>query len=255
MKYSFNDLISIMEKLRGLGGCPWDAKQTHQSIKKCMIEETYEVVEALDTGNMKDVYDELGDLLLQVVFHAQIAKENEDFDINDVTNAICAKLIRRHPHVFSDEKIQTADEVINRWDEIKKVERKQKLTSETLESVAVCLPSLMRAQKIQSKASKTGFDWPDVNGALDKIHEETSELEEAIKKGTNIEEELGDLLFSVVNVSRFIGVDSEEALYKSINKFISRFSKMETMAKEKGEQLSNMSLSQMNNFWNEIKKN
>lgn len=255
MGYSFDDLVDIMEKLRRPGGCPWDAEQTHESIKKCMIEETYEVIEALDSGDMVKVYDELGDLLLQVVFHAQIAKDNGDFDIGDVTNAICTKLIRRHPHVFGDEKLTTSEDVLDKWDDIKKHEKGEKSTTETLKSVAVSLPALMRAQKVQAKAAKVGFDWRDVSGALDKIHEETRELEEAIEKDTNKEEELGDLLFSVVNVSRFIGADSEEALYKTINKFVARFSHVESMANEEGRALSDMSLEEMDRLWEKSKKN
>lgn len=254
MGYSFDDLVDIMEKLRRPGGCPWDAEQTHESIKKCMIEETYEVIEALDSGDMVKVYDELGDLLLQVVFHAQIAKDNGDFDIGDVTNAICTKLIRRHPHVFGDEKLTTSEDVLDKWDDIKKHEKGEKSTTETLKSVAVSLPALMRAQKVQAKAAKVGFDWRDVSGALDKIHEETRELEEAIEKDTNKEEELGDLLFSVVNVSRFIGADSEEALYKTINKFVARFSHVESMANEEGRALSDMSLEEMDRLWDKSKK-
>ena len=254
MGYSFDDLVDIMEKLRRPGGCPWDAEQTHESIKKCMIEETYEVIEALDSGDMVKVYDELGDLLLQVVFHAQIAKDNGDFDIGDVTNAICTKLIRRHPHVFGDEKLTTSEDVLDKWDDIKKHEKGEKSTTETLKSVAVSLPALMRAQKVQAKAAKVGFDWRDVSGALDKIHEETRELEEAIEKDTNKEEELGDLLFSVVNVSRFIGADSEEALYKTINKFVARFSHVESMANEEGRALSDMSLEEMDRLWEKSKK-
>ncbi len=254
MGYSFDDLVDIMEKLRRPGGCPWDAEQTHESIKKCMIEETYEVIEALDSGDMVKVYDELGDLLLQVVFHAQIAKDNGDFDIGDVTNAICTKLIRRHPHVFGDEKLTTSEDVLDKWDDIKKHEKGEKSTTETLKSVAVSLPALMRAQKVQAKAAKVGFDWRDVSGALDKIHEETRELEEAIEKDTNKEEELGDLLFSVVNVSRFIGADSEEALYKTINKFVARFSHVESMANKEGRALSDMSLEEMDRLWDKSKK-
>lgn len=254
MKYSFDDLVEIMEKLRRPGGCPWDAQQTHESIKKCMIEETYEVIEALDNGDMTKVYDELGDLLLQVVFHAQIAKDNGDFDIDDVTNAICTKLIRRHPHVFGDEKLATAEDVLNKWDDIKKHEKGEKSTTETLKSVAVSLPALMRAQKVQEKAAKVGFDWDDVRGAIDKVREETKELEEAIENDTNKEEELGDLLFSAVNVSRFIGVNSEEALYKTINKFVARFSHVERMANEQGRALFEMSLEEMDMLWEKSKK-
>jgi tetrapyrrole methylase family protein/MazG family protein len=254
MKYTFDGLVNIMEKLRRPGGCPWDAEQTHESIKKCMIEETYEVIDALDSGDMTKVYDELGDLLLQVVFHAQIAKDNGDFDINDVIGAICRKLIRRHPHVFGEEKAGTAEEVLDRWDEIKKEEKEEKSGAEGLKSVPASLPALMRAQKVQEKAAKVGFDWDSIDGALDKVREETAELEEAEKKGENMKEELGDLLFSVVNVARFLGVDAEEALFETTNKFVSRFSEVERMARESERNLSEMTLDEMDVLWEKAKK-
>ena len=252
-KYNFDDLCRIIERLRGKGGCPWDAEQTHESIKKCMVEEAYEAVEAIESGDMSKVYDELGDLLLQVVMHAQIAKESGEFDMDDITNAVCTKMIRRHPHVFGDTKVKDSDEVLDNWEEIKKAEKGESKASESLESVAHSLPALMRAQKVQKRAAKVGFDWADVSGAIDKVKEETAELEEAVKNGTNTEEELGDLLFSVVNVARFVKADSEEALTQSTRKFISRFAKMEDVVLKSGKRLEDLSLDEMDGIWDKIK--
>lgn len=252
-KYTFDDLLKIIARLRAKDGCPWDAEQTHDSIKKCMVEESYEVIEAIESGDMSKVYDELGDLLLQVVFHAQIAKENGEFDIDDVTNAICKKMIRRHPHVFGDVKVKNSDEVLDNWDEIKKEEKGESKTSETLKSVSAYLPALMRAQKVQKKAAKVGFDWDGIDGALGKVREETDEFEEAVKNGSNKEEELGDLLFSVVNTARFADVDAEEALTKATKKFISRFEKMEDKISDEGKRLENLSLDEMDMFWEKVK--
>ncbi|MBQ7717898.1 MAG: nucleoside triphosphate pyrophosphohydrolase [Clostridia bacterium] len=252
-KYSFDDLCKIIEKLRAPGGCPWDAEQTHESIKKCMVEEAYEAVEAIESGDMTKVYDELGDLLLQVVMHAQIAKENGEFDIADVTNAVSTKMIRRHPHVFGTTQVNGSEEVLDNWEKIKKVEKGESKTSEGLDSVAHSLPALIRAQKVQKKASKAGFDWEDIGGAIDKIKEETAEFEEAVKNGSNTEEELGDLLFSVVNAARFAKVDSEEALTQSTRKFIKRFAKMEDEVLKSGKRLEDLSLDEMDMIWNKIK--
>jgi len=249
MKYTFEDLKDIMKKLRGEGGCPWDAEQTHQSIKDCLIEEAYETAEAIDSGIDAKMYDELGDVLLQVVFHAEIASEEGRFDIDDITNAICTKLIRRHPHVFADGDAKTSAEVLDKWDEIKKIEKGEESTADTLMSVSPYLPALTYAKKVQKKASKVGFDWDSWAEPLEKVSEETEELKCALKDGTNIEEELGDLLFSAVNVSRFAGVDPEEALRKTTAKFINRFKAVETMAKQAGKNLEDMSLQEMDKLW------
>ena len=253
MKYTFEDLKDIMKKLRGEGGCPWDAEQTHQSIKDCLIEEAYETAEAIDSGVDVKMYDELGDVLLQVVFHAQIASDEGRFDIDDITNAICTKMIRRHPHVFADGNAKTSDEVLEKWDEIKKQEKGEENAADTLMSVSSYLPSLTYAKKVQKKASKVGFDWDSWAEPLEKVSEETQELKTALKEGTNVEEELGDLLFSAVNVSRFAGVDPEEALRKTTKKFINRFKMVENMAKEEGKSLENMSLEEMDKLWDKAK--
>ena len=254
MKYTFEDLKEIVKKLRGEGGCPWDREQTHQSIKDCLIEEAYEAAEAIDSGIDGKMYDELGDVLLQVVFHAQIASEEGRFDMSDITNAISEKMIRRHPHVFADGSAKNSVEVLEKWEEIKKEEKGEVSASETLMSVSSYLPSLTYARKVQKKAAKVGFDWDNWQEPLGKVLEETDELKEAIENGTNIEEELGDLLFSVVNVSRFAGVDPENALKKATAKFIKRFKEVESAAKAKGKNLEDMTLAEMDKLWDETKK-
>jgi len=252
-KYTFSDLTEIMKKLRGEGGCPWDREQTHESLKRYLIEETYETIEAIDTKNGAKMADEMGDLLLQIVFHAQIGEENETFNIDDVTNAICEKMIRRHPHVFGNVSAETAEQVLVNWDEIKKEENGQNTVTETLKSVSSYLPSLMRAQKVQSKAAKVGFDWSDVSGAIEKVTEETNELKQAIEMGENTEEELGDLLFAVVNVSRFIKANPEQALTGTINKFVRRFEHIEQNAQNYGKNLVELTMEEMDKLWEEAK--
>lgn len=250
--YKFNDLLEIMEILRAQ--CMWDKEQTHQSIRRNFIEETYEVLEAIDDNNVNLLKEELGDVMLQVVFHTQIEKEKCNFDINDVADGICKKLIFRHPHIFKNTKVSSTSDILRNWEELKKKEKGQKSTTDGLVSVAKTLPSLIRAEKIQSKAAKVGFDWDNISGAIDKMKEEISELEEAIKNNTNTEEELGDLLFSIVNIARFLKIDSEGALEKTNNKFIDRFAYIEKNIKEKGLNLSDMSLSEMDALWNEKKE-
>lgn len=253
--YGFQDLIEIMKILRAPDGCPWDREQDHKSIRQDFIEETYEVIEAIDTEDKELLKEELGDVLLQVVFHSEIESEKGSFNIDDVCDGICKKLIIRHPHVFSDVRVETTDDVLTNWDNIKMQTKSQKKQSDAMDSVSKALPSLMRSAKLQKKAAKIGFDWEDVNGALDKVDEEVKELKEAVSSGNkeNMEEELGDLLFSVVNVSRFIKVDSEEALYKACDKFVSRFKKMEALATERNIDMENASLSQLDSLWDEIK--
>lgn len=254
MKYSFEDLKDVVAKLRGEGGCPWDREQTHTSIRDCLIEEAYETAEAIDSGKDEKMYDELGDVLLQVVFHAQIAAEEGRFDMDDITNAICEKMIRRHPHVFADGDAKTSEDVLVKWEEIKKEEKGEESTTDTLMSVSSYLPSLTYAKKVQKKAAKVGFDWDSWAEPLDKVFEEAGELREALEDNTNIEEELGDLLFSAVNVSRFAGVDAEQALKKTTEKFINRFKKVEEAAKAQGKKLEDMTLSEMDKLWDEAKK-
>ena len=255
-RYDVNDLIDIVEILRSPGGCPWDIEQDHKSIRRDFLEETYEVIEAINKEDRDGLLEELGDVLLQVVFHAQIEREKNSFDLNDVADGVCKKMIERHPHVFGDVNAETSEQVIENWDVIKKQTKSQKSQTESMLSIPREFPALMRADKVQKKAAKVGFDWDNVDGALDKVSEELEELKEAITMGVvdNANEELGDLLFSVVNVSRFISVDSEEALTNATDKFIDRFSKVEKMAEEKGLNMKETELSELDKLWDEAKK-
>lgn len=245
-------LIDIMATLRGPDGCPWDREQTHQSLKPYLLEEAYEVLETLDQEDYDHFKDELGDLLLQVVFHAQVAKEAGRFDMSDVIDAINEKLIRRHPHVFGDVNITTAEEQRIHWEKIKKKEGKKSV----VDGVPRNLPALIRAKRVQSKASTVGFDWGEAAPVWEKIDEETVELKQAIQTGNQatVAEEFGDLLFALVNLSRFIHVDPEDALQQGVNKFIRRFQRVETTMKEDGKSMSEATLEEMDAVWNRIKK-
>ncbi len=254
MPYTFSDLVDIIAKLRAPGGCPWDAEQTHESIKKNMIEEAYEALEAIDSGSGAKMADELGDLLLQIVFHAQIGKDENEFTIDDVTTAVCEKMIRRHPHVFGDVHVENSEEVLVNWEKIKKVENSQRTTTESMQSVSRYLPALMRAAKVGGKAAKVGFSWENPGAALEKVREETDELSSALAESTNIEEEIGDLLFTAVEVARLSGVDAEEALTKATDKFIRRFSSMEQKAHKNGNSLDTMPINELDVLWNMSKK-
>lgn len=253
--YNFDDLVEILRILRRPGGCPWDAEQTHESIRRNYIEETYEVIEAIDKKDSELLCEELGDSLLQVVFHAQIEQDAGGFDINDVCDGICKKLIVRHPHVFGDVVAETTDKVLDNWDAIKMQTKSQQTQAEVLDSVSHSLPALIRAHKVQHKARKYGFDWSDVSGALDKLSEEIAELRKAIENSDPNEcfDELGDVLFSAVNVSRFIEVEPEQALSSSCDKFISRFAKVEALANERGIDMKTASLEELDALWDEIK--
>ncbi len=254
-KYNIDDLLEIMKILRSPDGCPWDREQDHKSIKKSLIEETYEVIEAINKEDNELLCEELGDVLLQVVFHAQMANEKGNFDFAAVTDGVCKKLIERHPHVFGDVKADTSEKVLANWEQIKSKSKNRKTQTDKMLSVPRELPALMRSAKLQEKAAKVGFDWQSVDGALEKIDEEKKELEAAIKAGNrkDIEEELGDLLFSAVNVSRFVKVDAEEALTASADKFLERFSVVEKLAKERNIDMPNTSLEELDKLWEESK--
>ncbi len=254
-KYDFNDLVEIMRILRSPDGCPWDRVQTHESIRSNFIEETYEAIEAIDTNDTELMREELGDVMMQVVFHALMEEENGNFDISDVCDEVCKKLIVRHPHVFADTVADTADQVLTNWDKIKMETKSQKSQSEVLASVSKALPALMYSQKVQHKAAKVGFDFEKTDDAIVKVEEELSELKTAIENNDeeNMSEELGDLLFSVVNVSRFIKVDSEKALYDATLKFTNRFAKVEQLCKERNIDMANASLSTLDSLWDEVK--
>ena len=255
-KYTVGDLLAIMKILRAPGGCPWDREQTHASIRRDLIEETYEVIEAIDRENADMLVEELGDLLMQVVFHAEIETEKGVFDFDDVADGICKKLIVRHPHVFGDVTVSGSAEVLRNWDAIKMETKHQKTVSETIASVPRELPALMRAQKVQKKAAKVGFDWPDVSGALEKVREETAEVSEALdtEDPDKRKEELGDLLFAVVNVCRFAHVDAEEALTAATDKFSSRFAFVEDSVLKAGKKPEDCALEELDGFWEEAKK-
>lgn len=254
-KYTTDDLIAIVARLREPDGCPWDRVQTHQSIKKSLIEETYEAIDALDAGDDAAFANELGDVLLQVVFHARIASERGAFDFNDVLREICVKLITRHTHVFGADHAGNAEEALTNWEKNKKKEKNLKTCAAALEDVPKYLPALMRAEKIQKKARGFGFDWDDIDDVYKKVYEEAEELRSAQAEGdaAHIREEYGDLLFSVVNLGRFLETDPETALTDASNKFINRFARLEALAKQRGSSIENMTLIELDSLWNEIK--
>ena len=253
--YDINDFLRLVTVLRSPGGCPWDRKQTHESIKKNFIEETYEVVEAINKADAEGLKEELGDVLLQVAMHSEMESEKGSFDFNDVVNDICKKLVVRHPHVFGDAAAQNSDEALQNWDQVKLKTKGMKKQGEAMIKVPREFPALMRAQKVQEKAAKAGFDWDDINGAVDKLHEEIDELETALAAGVgkDIEEEFGDVLFSCVNVSRFIGADSEEALTASTDKFIKRYLLVEQLAADDGVDMKSASIEELDKLWNKAK--
>jgi tetrapyrrole methylase family protein / MazG family protein len=252
----FHDLLNIMDVLRSREGCPWDREQTHESLKKYLVEESYEVLEAIDEEDYDKIVEELGDVLLQIVFHSSIGKEDGYFDINDVVKAICKKMIERHPHVFGSVQVKDSSEVLANWDEIKRKEKGIDSKTEEMNKIAKSLPALIRAEKIQSKARKVGFDWDKIEDAMDKVLEEFYEIKD-VYNGENrsrILEEIGDLLFACVNVARFLDIDPELALNNTNNKFIKRFSFIENAAKNSGRKLEEMTLEEMDSLWNEAKK-
>lgn len=253
--YDISDLIRIMRILRAPDGCPWDRVQTHESIRQNFIEETYEAVEAIDKGDSPLLKEELGDVLMQVIFHSLMEEEAGRFDFNDVCNDVCQKLIIRHPHVFGNIEADTPEEVLKNWDAIKMQTKSQKSTADSVDDVARSLPALMRAQKVQKRSAKSGMDFRSAEEAAQKVPEEQRELFMAIESGdkAKIEEELGDLLFSVVNIARFAGVDAEQALYRSTDKFAKRFRAVEMLAKERGIDMKNAPDSLIDSLWEEIK--
>lgn len=254
--YGFEDLVEIMKILRAPGGCPWDAEQTHESIKKSFIEETYEAIEAINKNDKTLLCEELGDCLLQVVFHAEIEREAGSFDISDVTDGICKKLIERHPHVFGDVKVSGSGDVLDNWDTIKRKSKGQKTQGSAMQKIPKELPALMRAQKIQEKAKKDGFDWDSVTGAYEALNSEVDELRQAAASGdtAQMESELGDVLFSCVNIARFLNVDAEQALTVSNEKFIRRYLVVEKLAAERAVDMKKASLNELDELWKQAKK-
>lgn len=253
-QYLFEDLVEIVKILRGEGGCPWDREQTHKSIRNDFIEETYEVIEAIDTDNPALLREELGDVMLQVVFHARIAEEEQAFYINEVTDEICRKLIHRHPHVFADVEADTSAEVLKNWEAIKSDEKSRKTVTDKLKAVPPMLPALMRATKVGKKASC--FDFPEVSDVMDKLSEEFVEVSEAIEEGdaAHIREEIGDLLLTVTSLCRKLNVSAEDALREATDKFIGRFEQIETDILAKGNAISDYSLEELDAMWGKNKK-
>ena len=249
--YRMDDLLRIMELLRAPGGCPWDRAQTHRSIRQNMLEEAYEAADAIDRMDMANLKEELGDVLLQVVFHASMAGEAGQFTFDDVVDGICKKLVYRHPHVFGTASAGDPEGALAAWDAQKRAEKDQKTTGDALDGVARALPALTRAAKLQSKAAKAGFDWEDISPALDKLSEELEELKTALEEGSNVEEELGDLLFAAVKVGRFAEVDGETALQSACEKFIRRFRRVEELAPGR---LDGLTVPELEALWRRAKE-
>ena len=252
---SLSKLIKITETLMGDDGCPWDKVQTRESLKPYLIEETYEVLEALDTNDPEKIKDELGDLLYQILFHSKISSLKGEFDFRDVIDNLSEKMVRRHPHVFKGGKLNTPDQVIGQWEEIKKKENNKANQKSILDSIPINLPSLIKAQKLQKKAAKEGFDWDQINDVFDKLDEEISEFKEAVlkKKSIDIQNEIGDILFVITNIAKFHKIDAEEALRSTNNKFIKRFQYIEQKLEGKGKTLKDSSLEEMERYWQEAK--
>jgi len=251
----FSELVDLMARLRAPGGCPWDREQDHQSLKPYLLEEAYEVLEAIDRGSDEKLCDELGDLLLQIVFHAQIGSEEGQFDIAAVCRGISGKLLNRHPHVFGDAHVRDSDEVIDNWERIKRAEPLNEDRVSILDGVPKALPALQKATKVQKRVAKVGFDWDDHHGPADKVHEELEEVQAAVESGDpeRLVAEIGDLLFAVVNLARRLGVDSEDALHLAVARFGERFRLMEQRAEAEGIEMQGLSLAELDRLWDAAK--
>ena len=252
-RYGYYDLVAVMHRLRAPGGCPWDREQTHESLKADLIEECYELNDAIDEQDDAHIIEELGDVLMDVVFHSVIADEQGRFNETDVADGIVKKMIYRHPHVFGSEKAENSADVLKRWDELKQKEKNQKTQKEVLCAVPKRFPALMRSAKVQKRAGKVGFDWNNASEALPKVYEELEELKAAMDGSGNLSEEAGDLLFAAVNVIRLLGLDPEQLLHDASDKFISRFGRMEELAKADGFELSELSLAEQDVYWEKAK--
>ncbi len=253
-QYGYEDLLEIIRLLRSEDGCPWDKAQTHQSIRRGLLEEAYEAAEAIDNDNPVLLKEELGDVLMQVVFHADIESDAGRFTIDDVCDGVVKKLLFRHPHVFGSECEDSPESVPVSWDKLKRQEKGQKTVADSMDSVARSLPGLWRAEKLQNKAASAGFEWPDVQGALDKLEEEVGELRRAVEEGGDVPEELGDVLFAAVKVGRFCACDPEDAVNGTCEKYIRRFRAVENGAAAQGREVSQLSLEEMTALWNEAKR-
>jgi tetrapyrrole methylase family protein / MazG family protein len=255
-KKSFTDLVYVMARLRGEGGCPWDREQDHQTLKRYLIEECYETIDAIEADDLDALKEELGDVLLQVVFHAQLEAEVGTFDVDDVIAVIVDKLIRRHPHVFGDLEVADSDEVLRNWEQIKKAEKGEGWRESVLDGVPSSLPALMRAMEISKRAVKVGFEWEKVEDVLSKMEEELQELREAIASGRveEVRDEIGDLLFTVVNIARWQKIDPEEALRHMVTRFYTRFRHIEQAAQRQGRDIKDLTLAEMDMLWEEAKR-
>lgn len=255
-RYSFEDLIGIMARLRAPDGCPWDREQTHQSIKEYFLEEVYEFLEAVEEGSVPHMREELGDLLLQVVFHAQMASESDHYDIHDVIHELSDKLVRRHPHVFGEVAVADSGEVVVNWEAIKNAEKGKESRKSRLDGIPVNYPALMKAKKLQVRAAKDGFDWPDAAPIWEKLKEEIGEIKEALTKNDpdHLEDEVGDLFFVAVNLARKLGVDPEIALQRANRKFETRYRGMEALVEGRGQKMSDLDLAAQDKLWDEVKK-
>ena len=253
-QYGYEDLLEIIRLLRSEDGCPWDKAQTHQSIRRGLLEEAYEAAEAIDNDDPVLLKEELGDVLMQVVFHADIESDAGRFTIDDVCDGVVKKLLFRHPHVFGSQREDSPESVPDSWDKLKRQEKGQKTVADSMDSVARSLPGLWRAEKLQSKAASAGFEWPAVQGALDKLEEEVGELRRAVEEGGDVPEELGDVLFAAVKVGQFCACDPEDAVNGTCEKFIRRFRAVENGAAAQGREVSQLSLEEMTALWNEAKR-
>ncbi len=255
-KELFESLVEVIATLRGENGCPWDREQTHASLKSTLLEETYETVEAIDSGKPEKLKEELGDLLLNIMLQAQIAAENNEFDIYDVIDTLTEKLIRRHPHVFGDVNVDNADDVVKNWEAIKSQEAGYEDRNSVLDGIPQALPALLRGQKIQKRAARVGFDWDNISDVVAKVDEELEEVKECLQSDDpdEIEMEIGDLLFAVVNLCRFVDLQAEETLRKSNRKFIARFKRMENELEKQGKTLTDQTLTELDEIWEEVKK-
>ncbi len=258
---NFKELVGIMDTLRSKDGCPWDKEQTHESLKSCLIEEVYEIVDAVDSGDSAQLKEELADLFFLIIFYCKIADDSKRFDINNVLVACLEKMTRRHPHVFGDKTAEDASEALYQWNEIKKKEAEAKQNGKNNENKSVVgnipkhMPALQKAQKVQKKVARVGFDWDLIEDVIAKVHEELEEVKAAINNEgkERVAEEMGDLLFAVVNLSRFLKLDSEDVLRNSISKFINRFKKVETQVASLGKKIEDCSLGELDSIWNKIK--
>ena len=253
-RYGYEDLLEIIRLLRSEDGCPWDKVQTHRSIRRGLLEEAYEAAEAIDNDDPALLKEELGDLLMQVVFHADIESDAGRFTMDDVCDGVVKKLLFRHPHVFGDGHEDSPESVLVSWDKLKRREKGQKTVADSMDSVARSLPGLWRAEKLQKKAASAGFEWPDVQGALAKLEEEVSELRRVVEDGGDVPDELGDVLFAAVKVGRFCACDPEDAVNGTCEKFIRRFRAVEEGAAARGREVSQLSLEEMTALWNEAKR-